>query len=76
MNSIVDQIVSTLNKIRPFIQKEGGDLEFVDFVDGIVKIKMMGACSDCIHQDSTVSNGIELILVEEVPGVIGVEVVA
>ncbi len=75
MNSIVEQIKNTLDKIRPFIQKDGGDIEFVEFVDGIVKIRMHGACADCALQDNTISNGIEMILVEEVPGVISVEVV-
>lgn len=75
MNSIEEQIIATLDKIRPFIQKEGGDCEFVSFEDGIVNIRMKGACADCAIQDTTVNGGIEMILIEEVPGVIGVKVV-
>lgn len=76
MEDIEEQIKDTLDKIRPFIQREGGDLEFVAFHDGIVAIRMKGACADCAIQDTTVYGGIEMILIDEVPGVIGVEVVA
>ena len=76
MNSIEEQIKATLDKIRPFIQRDGGDVEFLTYEDGIVYIKMLGACANCVAQDETVSSGIELILVDEVPGVVQVKVVA
>ena len=66
-------IEATLEKIRPFIRRDGGDVEFVDFIDGIVYIRMHGACADCSLIDTTISDGIEIILQEEVPGVIGVK---
>ena len=66
-------IINTLEKIRPFIRRDGGDVEFVDFIDGIVYIKMQGACVDCGLLDNTISDGIEIILQEVVPGVIGVK---
>ena len=75
MHSIEEQIKATLDKIRPFIQRDGGDVEFLTFEDGIVYIKMLGACANCVAQDETVSSGIELILVDEVPGVLHVKVV-
>ena len=75
MHSIEEQIKSTLDKIRPFIQRDGGDVEFLTFEDGVVYIKMLGACANCVAQDETVSSGIELILVDEVPGVLHVKVV-
>ena len=65
-------IVQTLDKIRPFINRDGGDIEFVDFIDGIVYVKMLGACEGCSLIDSTLSEGIEIILMDEVPGVLGV----
>ena len=55
--------------------KDGGDVQFVRFENGIVYVKMHGACMDCINLDSTISDGIEMILIDEVSGVIGVEVV-
>lgn len=66
-------IVQTLEKIRPFINRDGGDVEFVDFIDGIVYVKMLGACEGCTLIDSTLSEGIEIILMDEVPGVLGVK---
>lgn len=68
------EIVDVLEKIRPYIQRDGGDLEFVSFVDGIVTIKMLGACSDCLALDDTISMGVEALLLEEVEGVTGVQV--
>lgn len=73
MEDVRAQIEETLEKIRPFIRRDGGDVEFVDFIDGIVYIKMRGACADCSLIDTTISDGIEIILQEEVPGVVGVK---
>lgn len=73
MEETIKLIKETLDKIRPFILRDGGDVEFVDFIDGIVYVNMKGACEDCIMLDTTLSEGIEIILQEEVPGVIGVK---
>lgn len=76
MENIEQQIIATLEKIRPFLMKDGGDVQFVKFDNGIVFIKMLGACSDCISQDATINEGIQIILQEEVPGVIEVRVIS
>ena len=68
------QIKVLLNKIRPYLQQDGGDVEFVEFKDGIVYVRMLGACIGCSSIDLTMKDGIESILLEEVPGVIGVEI--
>ena len=73
--TIEEQIKYTLDKIRPFIQRDGGDVEFLTYESGVVYIKMLGACANCVAQDETVSSGIEMILVDEVPGVVSVKVV-
>ena len=73
MEETIKLIKETLDKVRPFINRDGGDIEYVDFIDGIVYVNMKGACADCIMIDSTLSDGIEIILQEEVPGVIGVK---
>lgn len=70
---IEEQIKTTLEKIRPFIMRDGGNIEFDSFVDGIVYIRMEGACSSCGLIDNTLSGGIEVILMEEVPGILGVK---
>ena len=73
MEDTIALIKQTLDKVRPFIQRDGGDVQFVDFIDGIVYVEMRGACADCVLIDTTLSDGIEIILQEEVPGVIGVK---
>jgi Fe-S cluster biogenesis protein NfuA len=75
MEEIEKQIETTLDKIRPFLQRDGGDLEFVAFKDGVVYVKMLGACANCLSLDVTIKEGIQIILVEEVPGVTEVQVV-
>ena len=71
--SIEDQINMTLDKIRPFLQRDGGDVVFDSFEDGIVYVRLLGACIGCASSDETIKGGIEALLLEEVPGVIGVE---
>lgn len=76
MEKTEEKIKEVIEKIRPFLQNDGGDIEFVRFENGIVYVKMHGACMDCINLDSTISDGIEMILIDEVSGVIGVEVIS
>lgn len=65
-----DKIIETLEKIRPYIQRDGGDVEFVDVDEnGVVTVRMLGACIGCIAIDSTINDGIEAILMDEVDGV-------
>lgn len=77
MNEIEQQIENTLDKLRPFIQRDGGDVEFDSFDkdSGTVYVKMKGACAGCMYIDQTLSSGIEVILCEEVPGVNAAKVV-
>ena len=72
MEEIDKQIEIVLGKIRPFLQREGGNVEYVGFKDGVVYVNMVGACEGCAYADADISQGIETILVEEVPGVIRV----
>ena len=73
MNQTEFQIKEIIRKIRPYLQQDGGDVEYVKFEDGIVYVRLLGACIGCSSVDSTLKDGIEAILLEEVPGVIGVE---
>ena len=72
---IENKVKTIINKVRPYLQRDGGDCEYVTINDGIVYIRMLGACVGCSSIDLTVKDGIEAILLEEVEGVIGVEVV-
>lgn len=65
-------IVQTLDKIRHFLQRDGGDVEFVRFEDGIVYVKLVGACEGCAYAHADIKDLIEVILQEEVPGIIEV----
>ena len=65
-------IVATLDKIRHFLQRDGGDVTFVSFKDGIVYVKMVGACQDCIYANNDIKDLVEVILQEEVPGIVEV----
>lgn len=72
MNTKETLIKATLDKVRYFLQKDGGDVEFVKFEDGIVYVKMHGACQDCAYADADIKGLVEIILQEEVPGVLEV----
>ena len=66
---VLERIEKTINKIRPYIQQDGGDVELVDFEDGIVTVRMLGACAGCMALDATLTDGIQAILLDEVPEV-------
>lgn len=68
--SIDIQIETVLDKVRPFLQREGGDIEYIGFKDGVVYVRMVGACDGCAYAGEDISQGVEIILMEEVPGVI------
>jgi Fe-S cluster biogenesis protein NfuA len=65
-----EQVENVLNKIKPSLQADGGDVELVDVSqDGIIKVKLTGACGSCPMSQLTLKMGIERILKEEVPEV-------
>ena len=70
--TIEEQIIAVLNVIRPYLNNDGGDIEFVRFEEGIVYVRMLGACAGCMSLDQTLNEGVREILVENIPGVIEV----
>lgn len=64
---------TTLEYIRPALQADGGDLVLLGVDDGVVKLQMVGACGGCPMSMMTLKAGIERILTDRVPGVVGVE---
>lgn len=64
-----EKIIDVINKLRPFLIGDGGDIEFVKYEDNIVYIKMLGACAGCSLIDYTLKDGIENAIREEVPSV-------
>ncbi|WP_323699772.1 NifU family protein [Staphylococcus pseudintermedius] len=71
--TMYDQVAEVIEKLRPFLLRDGGDCELVDVEDGIVKLQLFGACGTCPSSTITLKAGIERALVEEVPGVVEVE---
>ncbi|GGG75924.1 MULTISPECIES: NifU family protein [Paenibacillus] len=68
-DTMYDEVLDVLDKLRPFLQRDGGDVELVDVEDGIVKLRLMGACGSCPSSTITLKAGIERALLEEVEGV-------
>lgn len=74
MADMKEQVQEVLNKLRPFLQRDGGDVELVDIdEDGVVKVRLTGACGTCPSSTITLKAGIERALLEEVPGVKEIE---
>ena len=68
-----EQVQEVLDKLRPFLLRDGGDCELVDIEDGVVKLRLLGACGSCPSSTITLKAGIERALLEEVPGIVEVE---
>lgn len=70
------KIKELLEDLRPFLNQDGGDIEFLKYENKFVFIKLTGACAHCGYQDETINYGIETYLKEQIPeieGVINVE---
>lgn len=63
------QVEDVLDKLRPFLLRDGGDVDLVDVEEGVVKVRLMGACGSCPSSTITLKAGIERALIAEVPGV-------
>jgi Fe-S cluster biogenesis protein NfuA len=74
MTHIRSEIQKVLNNIRPFLQADNGDIELVDITeDGIVKVRLLGACETCPLSVMTLRAGIERAILNEVPSVKRIE---
>ena len=62
-----EKIKEVLKEVRPSLQRDGGDVEFVNYDDGIVELRLTGACAGCPFSQITVKNYIEKILQEKIP---------
>jgi Fe-S cluster biogenesis protein NfuA len=67
--NVEERIINEIEKLKPYLQNDGGNIEFVKFEDGIVYVKLTGACAGCSMIDFTLKEGIEEILVSEIPEV-------
>lgn len=75
MEDLKKAVEQALTKIRPMLQRDGGDIELVDVSDGIVKVRLTGACKGCPMSQMTLKQGVEKLLMKEVPGLKQVQAV-
>lgn len=68
-----EKIQNLINQVRPLLQQDGGDVEFIDFVNGVVTVRLIGACSGCPMSQITLKDGIEKLLKKEIPEIKFVE---
>ena len=64
-----EKVQTALNKIRPALQADGGDIELVSVKDGIVSVKLQGHCAGCPMSTMTIKNGVERLLKQQIPEV-------
>ncbi len=64
-----EKIQAAIDRVRPALQADGGDVELVEVKDGVVSVRLTGACGGCPMATMTLKNGIESIIREEVPEV-------
>ncbi len=72
---MIEKIKQALKEIRPSLQADGGDVEFVSVENGIVKVRLTGACGGCPMSQMTLKQGIEKSVRKAVPEVLSVEAV-
>ena len=74
-NDIKKEIIELIESLRIYVNQDGGDLEFVDYIDGYVHIKILGACIGCDFVDYTYKDGVESIIIENFPEVKGLKII-
>ena len=76
-NKDIELINEVINDLKPFLNSDGGDIEFIKYEDDYVYVKLFGACSHCGYQDYTLNDNVYELIKEKVPsckGVINVEI--
>jgi Fe-S cluster biogenesis protein NfuA len=75
VSDLKQAIEKALEKVRPLLQRDGGDIELVELTDGVVKVRLTGACKGCPMSQMTLKQGVEKMLMKEVPGLKEVQAV-
>ena len=68
----IKKIKELLESIRPYLQMDGGDVEFLKYEDNYLYIKLVGACTHCLLQDNTINEGMLQMFKEEIPEIEGI----
>ena len=71
-SNLENKIIEVLENLRPYLNSDGGDIEFIEYQDGVVFVRLSGACGCCPHKNDTIKNGVLAALQEEVPEVLDV----
>ena len=67
-----DKIKELIEKMRPYLNMDGGDIEYIKYEDGYIYIHLYGACEDCLYQDDTINDSLLSFFKDEIPEVKGV----
>jgi len=70
-----EEVEKVLEEVRPYLRAEGGDVELVDVTDGVVKVKLTGACAGCPMSQMTLKWGVEQYLKKKIPSIVRVDAV-
>ncbi|MDX9891853.1 MAG: NifU family protein [Bacteroidales bacterium] len=66
--SLKEQVIDIIGQLRPFLQQDGGDIQFLELTeDNVVKVKLQGACGTCPHAKITLKNGVESTIKKYIP---------
>lgn len=72
--TLEEKVISIINQLRPYLQGDGGDIEFVELTpDNVVRVKLQGACGSCPHAKMTLKQGVEATLKQHIPEIKAVE---
>jgi Fe-S cluster biogenesis protein NfuA len=70
-----EKVEEAIKEIRPYLQADGGNIELIDVTDGVVKVKLLGACAGCPMSQMTLQMGVERTLKKKIPEIVRVEAV-
>ena len=70
--NIEDKIKELIENIRPYLNMDGGDIEYIKYEDNYVYIKLYGACTNCLLQDNTINDGLLTMFQDEIPEIKGI----
>lgn len=65
--NVEEKIKEMIEQIRPYLNMDGGDIEYIKYEDNIVYIKLLGACTNCLMQDDTINEGLLSMFQDEIP---------
>ncbi len=71
-----EKIENVLERLRPYLISDGGDIEFIDYENGICYLKFLGHCANCSLMNITLNDGIKEALINEIPEIIDVKLVS